>query len=155
MEARLLGEGTISIARPMKEAIRTQYKGVRLSDPAAQYALMTRQVAIAGELTDIDALVYEVITARSKQLLSPILEYIQEGQNFLMFTGGGRVLLEQQLREMVAPTRTEHQYLFVEPKLSPVLNAIGGYVLAQAAARKVLASAEQQRALSASSSVLR
>ena len=56
-----------------------------------------------------------------------------------MFTGGGRVLLEQQLREMVAPTRSEGQYLFVDPKLAPVLNAIGGYVLAQAAAKKILA----------------
>jgi hypothetical protein len=154
MEAKLLGEGTISIARPMKDAIRGMYKGVRLSDTAAQYALMTRQVAVAGELTDIDTLVADVISARSKQLLSPILEYIQEGQNFLMFTGGGRVLLEQQLREMVAPTRTENQYLFVDPRLAPVLNAIGGYVLAQAAAVKILAAAEQQRSLSASSSTL-
>lgn len=155
MEAKLLGEGTISIARPMRDAIRAQYKGVRLSDPAAQYALMTRQIAVAGTLTDIDALVYEVIAARSKQLLSPILEYVQEGQNFLMFTGGGRVLLEQQLREMVAPTRNEDQYLFIDPRLSPVLNAIGGYVLAQASAKKVLAAAEQQRSLSASPSASR
>ncbi|MHB8596737.1 MAG: hypothetical protein ACYDER_08000 [Ktedonobacteraceae bacterium] len=150
MEAKLLGEGTISIARPMRDAIRARYKGVHLSDPGAQYALMTRQVAVAGTLTDIDTLVADVIAARSKQLLSPILEYIQEGQNYLMFTGGGRVLLERQLREMVAPTRTEGQYLFVDPKLSAVLNAIGGYVLAQAAARKILAAAaEQQRSLSA------
>lgn len=155
MEAKLLGEGTISIARPMRDTIRAHYKGVRLSDPAAQYALMTRQLAVAGELTTIDDLVSDVITARSKQLLSPILEYIQEGQNFLMFTGGGRVLLEQQLREMVTPTRSEGQYLFVDPTVSPVLNAIGGYVLAQAAAKKVLASAEPQRSLSAASSVLR
>lgn len=155
MAAKLLGEGTISIARPMRDAIRARYKGVRLSDPAAQYALMTRQVAVSGALTDIDALVADAIAARSKQLLSPILEYIQEGQNFLMFTGGGRVLLEQQLREMVAPTRTEGQYLFVDPTLAPALNAIGGYVLAQAAAKKVLAAAEQQRSLSASPSTLR
>ncbi len=140
MEAKLLGEGTISIARPVKDAIRAQYRGVRLSDAAAQHALMTQQVAVAGELTDINHLVAEVIIARSKQLLSPVLEYIQEGQNFLMFTGGGRVLLEQQLREMVGTTRTEGQYLFVDPTLSPVLNAIGGYVLAQAAAIKILAA---------------
>jgi len=155
MEAKLLGEGTIRIARSMRDALRAQHAGIRLSDPAAQYALMTRQVAVSGELTDIDALVSEVITARSKQLLSPILEYVQEGQNFLMFTGGGRVLLEQQLREMVAPTRSEGQYLFIAPKLAPVLNAIGGYVLAQAAAKKILAAAaEQQRSLSASSASL-
>jgi len=149
MEAKLLGEGTISIARPMKDAIRAQHKAVRLTDSAAQYALMTRQIAIAGELTDINDLVAEVITARSKQLLGPVLEYVQEGQNFLMFTGGGRVLLEQQLREMVAPTRSESQYLFVDQKLSPVLNAIGGYILAQATAMKILA------ANASSSSVLR
>jgi hypothetical protein len=141
MEAKLLGEGTISIARPMRDAIRSQYKGVRLSDSAAQYALMTRQVAVAGELTDIDSLVAETISARSKQLLGPILELIQEGQNFLMFTGGGRVLLEQEIRDMVAPTRTASQYLFVNQELSPVLNAIGGYVLAQASASKILAAA--------------
>ena len=41
MEAKLLGEGTISIARPMRDAIRAQHMGIRLSDPAAQYALMT------------------------------------------------------------------------------------------------------------------
>jgi len=156
MEAKLLGEGTISIARPMKDAIRGIYKGVRLSDPAAQYALMTRQVAVAGTLTDIDTLVADIIAARSKQLLSPVMEYIQEGQNFLMFTGGGSILLQQQLREMVAPTRSEGQYLFIAPKLAPVLNAIGGYVLAQAAAKKILAmAAEQQHSLSASSSALR
>jgi hypothetical protein len=101
---------------------------------------MTHHIVVGGHLTRIDDVVADVLAARSQGLLGAALEYIQEGQNFICFTGGGSVLLQQSLRQLVAPTRTEGQYLFVPVELSPTLNALGGYILAQAAAQKVIAA---------------
>jgi len=62
---------------------------------------------------------------------------VQEGRNFLLFTGGGSALLESKLREIVLPTRTTREYLFVLREFAPVLNVIGGYMLALASAGRV------------------
>ena len=55
-----------------------------------------------------------------------------------MFTGGGSLLLSQSLRRLVSTKRSLHSVLFVPDELAPILNAIGGYVLAQASAQRVV-----------------
>lgn len=149
MAASLLGEGTIALARAARETIRARYPGIQLSDAEAQQMLLTRQVVVGGHRTAVDELVVEVIAARAHNLFARMLPLVQEGRNFLLFTGGGAALLEEQLRAIVLPTRAAHQYLFVPRSLAPVLNAVGGYVLAQAQAQRLLAELRERPRLSA------
>jgi hypothetical protein len=140
MAANLLGDGTIAIARAAREAIRARYPSIHLSDAEAQQVLLTKKVIVGGHRVAVDEVVTDVIAARSQNLFTKLLPLIQEGRNFLQFTGGGSTLLEQELRALVQPARAYHEYLFVPPEVAPVLNVIGGYVLAQAAAGRILAS---------------
>ena len=55
-----------------------------------------------------------------------------------MFTGGDSLLLSHSLRRMVSTKRSLQSVLFVPDELAPVLNAIGGYVLAQASAQRLV-----------------
>ncbi len=55
-----------------------------------------------------------------------------------MFTGGGSILLAESLREVVSTKRQGQQVLFVPKEVAPVLNAIGGYLLAQTTAQKAM-----------------
>jgi hypothetical protein len=72
----------------------------------------------------------------SQRLLTHMRHLLQEDQTFLMFTGGGAILLQHDLDALVKAKRSSNSFLFVPKELSSVLNAIGGYVLAQAVAQK-------------------
>jgi len=141
MQAALLDEGTIAIARAVREQLRAQHSGLRLSDVEAQQVLVSGYATIGGRRTNIQDLVAEVIRARSQKLLTHIRHLLQEDQTFLMFIGGGSMLLEQSLQSLVSAKRSSQSFLFVPKDLSSVLNAIGGYVLAQATAQKRLQAA--------------
>lgn len=134
MSANLLGAGTIVIARSVRDAIRSIHPGIHLSDAEAQQVLLTRTIVVGGHRLTVDDIVDEAIAARGQHILTGMLPLVQEGRNFLMFTGGGSALLEARLREIVLPTRTSHGYLFVSRELAPVLNVIGGYMLTLASA---------------------
>jgi hypothetical protein len=141
MQAALLDEGTIAIARAVREQLRAQHSGLRLSDAEAQQVLVSGYVTLGGRRTNIQDLVAEVIRARSQKLLTHMRHLLQEDQTFLMFTGGGSILLEQSLYTLVSAKRSGQSFLFVPKNLSSVLNAVGGYVLAQATAQKRLQAA--------------
>jgi hypothetical protein len=149
MSASLLGEGTIMMARAVSETIRARYAGIHLSDAQAQQVLTQGEVIVGGRRARVDDIVMEVITSRSYNMFTRMLPLLQEGQSYIMITGGGSVLLEQSLRQLVSTKRSLSSYLFVPPGIAPVLNAIGGYVLAQTASQKMLersdASAIQER----------
>ena len=136
MSASLLGEGTIAMARAASETIRARYPGIRLSDVEAQQVLIHGTVIVGGRRTRVDDIVLEVIAARSRNMFTQILPLLQEGQSYLMFTGGGSVLLKESLNQLVSAKRSSSSYLFIPPDIASVLNAIGGYVLAQTAASK-------------------
>lgn len=138
MSASLLGEGTIAMARAVRETIRTRYPGVHLSDAQAQQVLMSGAVTIEGRRVRVDEMVTEVINARSQHLFVQLLPLLQEQQSFVMFTGGGSLFLSQHLRRLVSTKRSLQSVLFVPDEFAPVLNAIGGYVLAQAGAQRML-----------------
>jgi len=137
MSANLLGDGTIAIARAARDVIRAAHPGIHLSDAEAQQVLLTRTVVVGGHRLAVDEIVEEVIAARGQNILTRMLPLVQEGRNFLLFTGGGSALLESKLREIVLPTRTTREYLFVLREFAPVLNVIGGYMLALASAGRV------------------
>jgi hypothetical protein len=138
MSATQLDEGTITIARAVSEQLRTHYPGVRLSDAEAQQALVSGYAQIGGRHTPIGNLVSQVIAARSARLLTTMHHVLQDEQSFLMFTGGGSILLAQSLQEMVHTKRQGQHVLFVPKDVAPVLNAIGGYMLAQTTAQKAM-----------------
>jgi len=138
MSASLLGEGTIAMARAVRETIRARYPGVQLSDVLAQQVLTSGAVIIEGRRVRVDEVIAEVINARSQQLFAQLLSLLQERQNFVMFTGGGSLLLSHSLRRLVSTKRSLNSVLFVPDAFAPVLNAIGGYVLAQASAQRLM-----------------
>jgi hypothetical protein len=136
MQAALLDEGTIAIARAVREQLRAQHSGLRLSDTEAQQVLMSGYVKLGGRRTPVSDLASEVIRSRSQRVLTHMRHLLQEDQTFLMFTGGGRILLGESLHALVRTKRSGQSFLFVPKDLASVLNAIGGYVLAQALAQK-------------------
>jgi hypothetical protein len=144
MSASLLGEGTIAIARAARETLRLRYPGVQLTDAEAQQMLVTRAVTVEGRRIPVDDLLSEVIASRSQQIFTQMRPWLDQ-QSFLLFTGGGSVLLEHSLRQLVSTRQHQNSFLFVPAELAPVLNAIGGYVLAQASVQKV---AGQSKAVS-------
>lgn len=136
MSASLLGDGTIAIARAARETLRERFPGVHLSDAEAQQMLASGTVTIDGRRTNIRDSIQDVIATRARHLFTRLLPLLQEGQTFLMFTGGGSLLLTEPLSELVRVKRSSQSVLFVPREYAPVLNAIGGYILAQAAAQR-------------------
>lgn len=136
MPASLLGDGTIVMARAAREALRVRYPGIHLSDAEAQQMLVSGAVTIEGRRTDIRVLTSQVVAACSRNLFTQMLPLLQEGQTFHMFTGGGPILLAEHLYELVRTKRRPQSFLFVPREFASVLNAIGGYVLAQAIAQR-------------------
>lgn len=143
MQAALLDEGTIAIARAVREHLRSQHAGIRLSDVQAQQVLVSGYVTIGGRRTSVRDLVAEVLRSRSQKVLTHMRHLLQEDQTFLMLTGGGSILLAQSLEDLVRAKRSQQTFLFVPKELASVLNAIGGYVLAQATAQKRVQTATE------------
>jgi hypothetical protein len=109
---------------------------VRLSDAEAQHVLVSGYVTIGGRRTNVQDLVATIVRARSQKLLTHMRHLLQEDQTFLMFTGGGAILLENSLHALVSTKRSNQSFLFVPRNFSSVLNAIGGYILAQTVAQR-------------------
>ncbi len=145
MAASLLDEGTIAIARAVREQVHVLHPGIRLSDVEAQQVLVSRHVLLEGRRTSVDRIVSEVIAARSQNLLTHLRHQLQDERSFLMFTGGGSILLAQSLQELVRANRGSQSFLFVPKELASVLNAIGGYILAQAKAQKAVGRIQETR----------
>lgn len=147
MEAALLDEGTIAIARAVRESLRSRYSGVRISEVEAQQVLVSQYVTIGGRRTRIEPIIDDIIRTRSSKIQTHMRHLLQEDQTFLMFTGGGSILLQKHLYELVSAKRSSQSFLFVPKAFSSVLNAIGGYVLAQATAQRRMqrATVEAQR----------
>jgi hypothetical protein len=138
MSASLIDDGTIALAREVRERIRAQHPGIRLSDVEAQQVLVSRHALIEGRRTSAKAIIAEVIATRSQHVLTHLRHQLQDERSFLMFTGGGSILLAESLEALVRAKRRPGSFLFVPPDLAAVLNAIGGYMLAQVAAQKLL-----------------
>lgn len=138
MAASLIDEGTIALARAARERIRAQHPGIRLSDVEAQQVLVSSHAIIEGRRISVEDIISEVIAARSQSLLTHLRHQLQDERSFLMFTGGGSILLAASLETLVRAKRHSESFLFVPKELASVLNAIGGYILAQATAQKLV-----------------
>jgi hypothetical protein len=149
MEATLVDEGTIAIARALGTRLRERYPGVRLSDVQAQQALVQGHAILGGRRTPISTLVGEITHLRSQKLLTHLRHLLADEERFLMFTGGGAILLASSLLSLLGERRGPQSYLLVPAAYASTLNALGGYLLVQTAARRRLADhapvAEEER----------
>jgi len=137
MAASLIDDGTIALARVVRDRIRAQHPGIRLSDVEAQQVLVSGHALIEGRHTSVKEIISEVIATRSQNLLAHLRHQLQDERSFLMFTGGGSILLAESLEALVSTKRRSESFLFVPKELASVLNAVGGYILAQATAQKL------------------
>lgn len=145
MSAEQIGEGTILIARGVSEAIRQQYNTIQLSDAEAQHVLSSGMISVGGRRQPVGDIVSQVIKSRADNLNSLILKYLQDGQSFLMFTGGGSVLLQETLSHLANTHRKAESFYFIPPDIAPFLNAIGGLVLAQTSAQQAISRRNAQQ----------
>jgi hypothetical protein len=143
MTASQIGTGTVEIARGVSETVRKRYSNIQLSDAEAQLVLTTKTIPVGGRRAPVEQMVKDVIATRAEFYLTLMLKYLQDGQSFLMFTGGGSVLLYDTLFQMVNDHRKPQDFLFVPSHISAVLNAIGGIVLAQASAQRAISQQQQ------------
>ena len=148
MSAEQIGEGTILIARGVSEAIRQQYNTIQLSDAEAQNVLANGVISVGGRRQPVVEIVSQVIKHRADNLNSLMLKYLRDGQSFLMFTGGGSVLLQDVLFHLANAHRLADSFYFVPSEVAPFLNAIGGLVLAQASAQQAISRRNAQQAAS-------
>src|SRR5579859_1555389 len=100
------GDGTIAMARVARETLRTRYQGIHSSDAEAQHMLVSGTIPIERRRNDIRNILSKVVAARSRNLFAQLLPLLQEGQTFLMFTGGGSILLAEHLHELVCAKRS-------------------------------------------------
>jgi hypothetical protein len=123
MSSERRGDGTIDIARGLKQLLPK----AKFNDVTAQYALITRQALIAGKMQPIEQEVASVIESYGQDLVGKMLEIVQETRRFLIITGGGVLLLQKPLREMLdaAELVADRDYFLVDRDRASVLNSVG------------------------------
>jgi hypothetical protein len=123
MSTQRLGDGTIDIARGLKELLPK----ARLNDVTAQHALVTRKALISGKLQDVSREVQEAIAMYGQDLIGVILPVLQQTRRFVLLTGGGIILLNGALTQRLkAAGKVESQdYLLIPDELAAQLNAVG------------------------------
>ncbi len=123
MSSERRGEGTIDIARGLRELLPK----AKFNDVTAQYALVSRQALISGKMQKIDKEVQSVINTYGQDLVGKMLEIFQETRRFLVITGGGVILLQDTISDLLnaAGLESERDYFVVDHGLASVLNSAG------------------------------
>lgn len=78
----------------------------------------------------------DIIRERAQNIFTMILPTIQQGKNYIGFTGGGSVLLFRNLYAMVSQKRSPNDFLFAPAEVAATLNSIGGLAASFAAAQR-------------------
>lgn len=123
MSSRRVSDGTISIAR----ALARKFPRSELSDVGAQNALITERLMISGKMKEIGNERREVIASQGQDLIGRLLPVFQQTRRFVLVTGGGVILLHDQLVERLEATgkvRGE-DYELINHGMSSTLNSIG------------------------------
>ncbi len=123
MSSERRGEGTIDIARGLRELLPK----AKFNDVTAQYALVSRQALISGKMQKIDKEVQSVINTYGQDLVGKMLEIFQETRRFLVITGGGVILLQDTISDLLnaAGLESGRDYVVVDHGLASVLNSVG------------------------------
>lgn len=125
MIARRHGDGTIRVARALME----KFPRVSWNSVLAQQALITGRLMTSGRTRDITTEVEAVKAGPGQALISAILPTLRQSRRFVVITGGGVLLLHDQLVERLAleDKIAGEDYLLINHGLSSELNAIGAF----------------------------
>lgn len=123
MSSERRGDGTIDIARGLKELLPK----AKFNDVTAQYALVSRQALISGKMQKISKEVDSVINTYGQDLVGKMLEIFQNTQRYMIITGGGVILLQDTISDVLnaAGLEAERDYFVVNHGLASVLNSVG------------------------------
>jgi len=123
MTTRRLGDGTIRIARALKE----HFPRHELTDVAAQHALITRRLLVSGRQRPIDAEVAAVLNSQGQALIGAVLPVLRQSRRFVMITGGGVILLHDLLQPRLEAElkRRGEDYDFIHHGIASEINSIG------------------------------
>lgn len=118
-----LCDGTIRIARALRQRLLKH----NLSLIAAQEALITRRLLIAGRRQDITPEVEKLLGSQGQAIVAEILPIILQTQSFVLVTGGGAILLRDLLMERLNAEGKVCgvDYDIIDPPLASVINGIG------------------------------
>lgn len=118
-----IGDGTITLAR----AFQRSFPGAQLTTLAAQQALMTGQLMLSGRRRDVTHQIQQVLAAEGQNLIGRMLPALRQQRLFVLFTGGGIILLGDLLHERIATTskRPGEDYALVPPAFASELNSVG------------------------------
>lgn len=131
-----VGDGTIAIAQALIE----QFPNAELNNVAAQQALMTRRMMIAGSYSDITEEVDEVLGSKGQNLIGQVLPVLRQSKRFVIITGGGVILLYDMLNRRLQAAQKIHgeDYQLINHGLASILNSVGALFA-------ILFKARQQR----------
>jgi hypothetical protein len=123
MSSQRRGDGTIDIARGLK----TLLPKAKFNDVTAQYALVSRQALISGKMQKIVREVDSIINTYGQDLVGKMLEIFQNTQRYMIITGGGVILLQDTIIDLLNATglEAERDYFVVNHGLASVLNSSG------------------------------
>src|SRR5829696_8736948 len=100
MASERRGDGTIDIARGLKQLLPK----AKFNDVTAQYALVSRQALISGKMQKIFREVDSVINSYGQDLVGKMLEIFQNTQRYMIITGGGVILLQDTIIDLLNAT---------------------------------------------------
>ena len=113
----------IDIARGLKALLPK----AKFNDVTAQYALVSRQALISGKMQKIVREVDSVINSYGQDLVGKMLEIFQNTQRYMIITGGGVILLQDTIIDLLNASglEPERDYFVVNHSLASVLNSSG------------------------------
>jgi len=125
MIARRHGDGTIRVARALME----KFPRITWNAVLAQQALISGKLMASGRTRDITAEVEAVKAGQGQALITAILPTLRQSRRFVVITGGGVLLLHDQLVERLAleDKIAGEDYLLINHGLSSLMNAIGAF----------------------------
>lgn len=123
MTTRRLGEGTIRVARALKD----KFPRHELNDVAAQQALITRRLLVSGRQRQIDAEVADVLNSQGQAIIGTVLPVLRQSRRFVTITGGGVILLHDLLKPRLdADSKVRGEdYELINHGIASVVNSIG------------------------------
>lgn len=147
MTTRRAGDGTIRVARALKE----KFPRFALNDVAAQQALITRRLLVSGRQKDISAEVEEVLNSQGQAIIGAVLPVLRQSRRFVTITGGGVILLHDLLLPRLnAESKVRGEdYELINHDIASVVNSIG--ILFATILKAAAAAAQAQAQAQASS----
>lgn len=123
MTTRRLGDGTIRIARALKD----MFPRYQLTDVSAQQALIRQTLLVSGRQRSIAQEVRDAINGQGQAIIGTVLPVLRQSRRFTTLTGGGVILLHDLLTPRLAAEAkmAGEDYLIINHGIASVSNAIG------------------------------